>query len=106
MEKLGQWQKVKEIVGSVLERPAAATVEPDILIVEARPEPVTQRHIQIIDVQTGGRVEPAAGQRAEVRHDAVDLRKIRAPRAVRGRADEGEFFAHGISLGLFGWAQR
>jgi hypothetical protein len=41
---------------AVLDRPTLSVVEPDMLLVEARPEPLTQRHIQIIDVQTGGRV--------------------------------------------------
>jgi hypothetical protein len=41
---------------AVLDQPNAATAEPDMFLVEARPEPATQRYIQIIDVQTGGRV--------------------------------------------------
>ncbi len=41
---------------AVLDRPNATTAEPDMILVEARPEPATQRYIQIIDVQTGGRV--------------------------------------------------
>jgi hypothetical protein len=41
---------------AVLEAPPRATAEPDLLLVEAKGEPATQRYIQIVDSQTRGRV--------------------------------------------------
>ncbi|MEX2173725.1 MAG: DUF4058 family protein [Pirellulaceae bacterium] len=60
---------------AVLELPRQSTVEPDLLLVEARGEPATQRFIQIVDSPTRSRVvttielisptnkRPGAGQR-------------------------------------------
>lgn len=41
---------------AILEEPKTTAAEPDMILVEARSEPATQRFIQIIDVETGGRV--------------------------------------------------
>jgi Protein of unknown function (DUF4058) len=41
---------------AVLESPRIAGVEPDLYVAEARGEPATQRHIEIVDVQTRTRV--------------------------------------------------
>jgi hypothetical protein len=41
---------------AVLELPRSEVVEPDLLLVEARDEPATQRYVQIVDSQTRSRV--------------------------------------------------
>jgi len=41
---------------ALLEKSQTTTAEPDMFLVEARPEPATERYVQIIDAQSGGRV--------------------------------------------------
>ncbi len=41
---------------TVLDFPTAATIEPDMLIVDFRGEPATQRYVEIVDSQTRSRV--------------------------------------------------
>jgi len=41
---------------ALLNESSSIAAEPDMILVEARSEPATQRYIQIIDAQTGGRV--------------------------------------------------
>lgn len=44
---------------AVLELPQAATIEPDLFLIEARGEPATQRFIEIVDSHTRSRVVTA-----------------------------------------------